>query len=157
MTVVAELNERALSRLGRLVPTSFSGWNGCLRCTGGCNLPLWPECQHPGVVAGELNLHDPRKNDKVYICSLRTNRGVVTQRLQFVLATPLSNLTGRWFHYGRNLVPWSIYKRRFPNPVLQGWLIILKGFWEEVTLKQTKLFLICKGLHLCLLKVLMVS
>ena len=31
-----------------------------------------------------------------------------------------------------------------------------KRILRRVTLKQTKVFLICKGLHLCLLKVLMV-
>ena len=116
MTVVVELNERAFSGLGRLVPMSLNGWNGCLRCTGAWKLPLWPECQHPGAVARELKLYDPWKNDKVYIYSLRTNRGVVFQSLQFVMANPLSNVTGKWLHWGRNLVLRRIYIRRFPDP-----------------------------------------
>ena len=98
------VNERALSGLGRLVPTSLNGWNGCLRCTGGCNLPLRPEFQHPGAVSRELKLYDPWKKDKVYICSLRTNIGAVIQTLQFVLATSLSNPIGRWLHWGKHPV-----------------------------------------------------
>ena len=46
MTVAAELNESLLWTRKARSPTSLNGWNGCLRCTGGYNLPLWPECQH---------------------------------------------------------------------------------------------------------------
>ena len=60
------------------------------------------ESQHPSAVVGELKLHNPQRNDKVYIFSLRTNRRVVIQSLQFVL--------------GINIAPRSIYTRIFPNP-----------------------------------------
>ena len=47
-------------------------------------LPLLPECQHLGVVVRELKLHNPQKNDKVYICSPRTDKRVVIESLQFI-------------------------------------------------------------------------
>ena len=43
-----------------------------------------PRVQHPSAVAGDLKIHNPRRNEKVYICSLRTNRRVVIQSLQFL-------------------------------------------------------------------------
>ena len=46
-------------------------------------MPLWPEFQHPGSIFEELKIYDPWKYDKVYIYSLRTNRRVVIQSLQF--------------------------------------------------------------------------
>ena len=83
-------------------------------------LPLRPEWQHPGAVAGELKLHDPWKNDKVYICSLRTDRRSSDSKfaILFVLATPLSNPTRKWLHWERNLAFRRIHTRRFsyPNP-----------------------------------------
>ena len=34
----------------------------------------------------------------------------------FVLVTSLTNLTGRWLNWGRNLAPERIHTRRFPDP-----------------------------------------
>ena len=121
-----------------------------------CKLPLWPECQHPGAIVRKLKLHDPWMNDNVYIYSLRTNRGAVTQRLQLSWRLHCQILLEGDSTGKETWLSEVFTQEGFQTLILQRWLIILKGFWEEIALQQTKVFLICKELRLCLLKVLSV-
>ena len=121
-------------------------------------LPLWPECQHPGTIVGERKLHNPRRNDKVYICSLRIDRRALIQSLQFYLSWRLHcQILLKGDSTGKETWLSEVFTQEgFQTLILQRWLAILKGFWEEVALKETKVFLICKELHLFLLEVLSV-
>ena len=71
----------------------------------------WCRCQG-------TKLHNPWRNEKVYILSLRTDRRSSDSKFAvlFVLETPLSNFARRWLHWERTLALRSIHTRRFRDP-----------------------------------------